>query len=158
MENRVFYEDERLRVVGTGAVLFGVWRDAPQMAQMRSLARAGELHRDALPAGDKQAYINVVLDGTPNFSDEVRAEAALLARRAAGWRSATAHVVLVSGLRGLTVRTFMSTFLLLGRPAVPTKVFSAMEPAARWLLPLLRAPTWNEALLLATFRAAQTTR
>ena len=58
-----------------------------------------------------------------------------------------AHVILASGFTGTAVRAFMSTVILLGRPAVPNKVFSEPSAAAAWHLPLLAQGTeaWTAA-------------
>lgn len=141
MKVRVFHSDTEVRIVGAGSVLFAVWTVVPTMDLMRVLERAGDEHRDSLRK-QKQAMVNVAIDGIPNFSDEVRAEAARHSRRSAPWRLATAHVIEFSGLRGIAVRSFMSTMLLLGRPQVPTKVFDKVEAAAPWLVPYL--PTGDE--------------
>lgn len=137
-QTKTRYRDQRVHIVSSGHLLIAVWNDAPTMGQMRALERAGDAHRDEL-AGDKQAFANIALDGTPNFNDEVRAEAARHSQRSSPWRLATAHVLLFSGMRGIAVRSFLSTMILLGRPKVPTKVFDRIEASGQWLLPFLPA-------------------
>lgn len=132
VESQLIYQDPVVRISATGPLLVAVWREVPGMPQMRALIAANDSHR-ALLAGGKQAFINIVLSGTPRFSEEVRAETAHLIRRASSWRCATAHVIQTPGLKGVAIRTFMNTAVMVARPTVPTRVFADIGAAARWL-------------------------
>ena len=144
-----------LHVVSVERVLFALWEVVPTMASMRRLQVAGDRHRDTLN-GRKQVFVNVVEGGIPNFTDEVRKEAVRHAQRSAPWRLATAHIVLIPGMRGVAVRSFMSTMLLLGKPPVPTRVFNDMTQAAQWLAAALADDsTWTSALLISTYRSTR---
>jgi hypothetical protein len=130
------------------------WFDAPNLDSMRKFAGVVNAQRAAHPDGP--GLLNIVLSGTPNFSKEVREEAARLS--AEGDRDAgAAHVILLGGLRGVATRTFISTAILVGRSKSPTKVFDSFKPAAEWLAPLISRGgiTWTPAELEA-FEAATT--
>jgi hypothetical protein len=46
-------------------------------------------------------------------------------------------VVTIPGFKGIAVMSFINTFLLLGRPPRPTKVFRSLEDAIAWTAPRL---------------------
>lgn len=122
------YRDSTLCIFGIEELLFSLWSDAPQLEHIQTLDRAVSQHLRAI--GDrKQVFVNVMLGGKPNFSEEVRRETAKFPQRYSKHRAAVAHVVMLTGLAGVAVRAFTSTTLLLGRPSVPTKVFDKIEDA-----------------------------
>jgi hypothetical protein len=130
------YHDDVLQLATVGNVLFVLWRAEPTLSHLHTMLRVSEQHRDELH-GEKEIFVNIVENGTPNFSDEIRKEAGRIAQKTAQWRLANAHIILLTGLRGITVRTMLSTTILLGKTQALTKVFDNPEAAARWLLPLL---------------------
>lgn len=143
-----------LRLVTERNVVVAAWRDAPSVAQLNAVERAGRAA--GARYASKTALVNLILSGTPNFSSEVRAEVARMNGLTDLFQVGAAHVVLVPGLVGTTVRTFLSTSMLLVKPHAPTRVFGDAEPAARWLSELLRPPgePWTAAQLTALFARA----
>ncbi|MBX3269867.1 MAG: hypothetical protein KF729_06380 [Sandaracinaceae bacterium] len=124
------YEDETLREAYARNVHLVAWFDAPTADHMRQYGVGAQALHARYPRGS--ALVNLIVSGTPSFSNEVRE----LARQytAEGLHDAgAAHVILVGGLLGSAVRGFLGTMVLLGRPPNPTRVFAAIEPAAAWL-------------------------
>jgi hypothetical protein len=126
----VVHADETLRLVTAKNLLVAVWSDAPTLTQMQSVGRAAAALRRAHPRG--AAMLNVVRGGTPSFSNAVREEARRLTSDG-HFTLGVAHVVLLGGLVGATVRAFLSTIVLLGRPKEPTQVFGEAGAALGWL-------------------------
>lgn len=81
--------------------------------------------------------LDLILSGTPNFTNEVREEATKLNRDPTLFRLGIADAVLVSGLVGVAVRAFLSTIALMARSSVPSRVWTSLADAERWLLPKL---------------------
>jgi hypothetical protein len=154
MSRAVHHEDGVLRVSSEGHLLLAIWVDAPRIEQMSALTRITEAHHRRLGA-DKQVMMHAVLGGTPDFTEEVRKASADLIRRSSSWRAATAWMIPLSGLRGVAVRSLVSTIFLLGRSASPMRVFERPEPAGAWLLPhLQKLDRWDMARFLAAYQAA----
>lgn len=120
------YADERLLIAYAHESVICGWRDAPTAVQMRAMAEQGRRMADA---HGPVALVNVAFSGVPRFSDEVRSLAAEYTRDATLFARSRAHVVMIAGFRGAAVMAFINTFLLLGRPPRPTKVFRAIAPA-----------------------------
>ena len=139
------HADATLRLASHRNLLLAVWCDAPTLEQMRELGRASRAISRRHPAGADM--LNVVLSGKPTFSDAVRQEGIKLTSDPTLIRLGTAHLVLVTGLAGAATKAFLSTMLLVGRPAVPTKVFADPDGAAAWLAPRLSLPgaEWSAA-------------
>lgn len=129
------YDDPTLRVAVIHNLTVAQWRDAPTLGQMRALDRIDVAKRRLVTGG--VAFLNVIVEGVPRFTDEVREEAARQTAGRSGRDLAAAHLVLIGGLTGAAVRAFLSTVFLLGRPKFPTKVFSDVAECARWLAPLI---------------------
>lgn len=126
------YSDERALFVHASDLFLCGWRDAPTMVQMRALAEHGaRTEKEHGPL----ALINVAFGGVPTFPDDVRTYAAELTRDAALFQTCRAHVVTIPGFVGAAVGAFINTFMLLGRPPRPTKMFRAVDEAARWVSP-----------------------
>lgn len=128
--NEILHEDHSLRVAARRNLNIVVWSAAPEVAQLRSLFRASDRLAKAQPGG--LAILSVVVRGTPSFSQEVRDEM-VKSLKAKAARLGTAHLILVDGLAGTAVRAFMSTVLLLARPAAPHRVFGKRQEALDWL-------------------------
>jgi hypothetical protein len=145
------HDDPSLRIATSRNLLVAEWTDAPTGDQMRVLEREGRklgrLHRQT-------ALINLMVRGTPSFSNEVRQEVVRLSRDGALMTLARAHVVLAEGMVGAAVRAFISTTLFLARVPIPTKVLGSLETAAAWLVePLSRGTErWTEGDVLALMR------
>lgn len=126
----IVYQDATLRQAYSRNLHVCAWYDAPTLEQMHAYGRAAKAL--SMRHEGKSGLINVVVTGVPRFSGEVREAAAEYTREGAHAVGA-AHVILVGGLLGTSVRAFMSTIMLLGRPPNPTKVFGDVPHAARWM-------------------------
>ncbi|MEO7330833.1 MAG: hypothetical protein ABI193_19825 [Minicystis sp.] len=149
----IVHEDPTLRIAIERNVLINVWRDAPTVEQMRAFGSAARsLHRSR---GGDGGLINVVVGGTPRFSDGVRDEAVRLTRAPMLPRGVV-HLILVNGLAGAAVRAFLSTVVLLGRPRVPTRVYADPDETCAFLAPLLTVgkERWTAAELFAVYQQA----
>src|SRR5262245_17142268 len=124
--------DERAIFAHDADLFVCVWRDAPTGKHMTAL---GEIGQRVEAATGPLALLNVAIAGTPSFDDDVRKMAVAYTRDAGRFSRARAHVVTMSGLAGVAVLAFINTFLLLGRPPRPTKVFRTTDDAIRWVLP-----------------------
>ncbi|MEC7519557.1 MAG: hypothetical protein VYE22_06825 [Myxococcota bacterium] len=152
----ILYEDETNRHAVQGNVHFVVWWDAPTVEQMIEYGRCADSVALRNPGGS--GLMNLVVDGMPRFSGEVR-EAAKTHTTKGLHTVGAAHVILVGGLLGSAVRGFLGTTVLLGRPKNPTKVFGDLDSAARWMSGrLLDAGRvrWTEETLLEAARRAVT--
>lgn len=125
------YADARVRITKHRNLFFVVWHDAPDVTQMQVLSKVFAAGQSEHPEG--VGCISAVMGGTPTFSTEVRAEVAAL-NKAAPLRFGMAHVILVGGLVGATVRAFLSTTLLLSRGQQVAKVFGTLDEGADWLV------------------------
>jgi len=128
---RPLHEDRTLRLAACEGLLFAVWSDAPDLTQMRMLGGALRTQSRTYPRAG--ALMNVVVRGTPNFSEPVRHEALRLARDPSLNGLGTAHVILLGGLPGVATRAFLSTVALVSSAAAPVKVFGDATAAAEWL-------------------------
>lgn len=127
---QIVYEDGTLRQAYCRNVHIAAWYDAPSLEQMHAYGACAKALSQRF--GGKTALLNVVVTGVPRFSSEVRDAAAEYTREGAHSVGA-AHIILVGGLLGSSVRAFLSTAMLLGRPPNPTKVFGSIETAAFWM-------------------------
>ena len=152
-ELAIVHTDAILRVLTSRNVQVNVWSNAPTVEQIRIFGRSGVSLARRNPRG--AGLINLMLKGTPSFSEEVRDETIKLMKQGS-FRLGTAHVVLLGGLTGSAVRAFMSTVTLLARSPVPNKVFGEPEAAAAWLAPLLAqgAEAWSPVELVALVKQA----
>jgi hypothetical protein len=147
-EPETVHDDPVLRTVNARNVQVNVWLGAPTIVQVRAFGRASAALARKHPRGT--ALVNLMMQGKASFSEEVRDEL-VKQMKLDTFRLGAAHVVLASGLTGTAVRAFLSTVILLGRPGIPTKVFSDTKSAAAWHLPLLAqgAEAWTLAELTA---------
>ncbi|MEO5729875.1 MAG: hypothetical protein ABI134_03690 [Byssovorax sp.] len=148
-ELETVHTDSTLRIVNSRNVQVNVWSNAPTVEQMRAHGRAGTAHARRHPRGT--GLLNIVVGGTPSFSEPVRVETVKIMKQAELFSLGSAQIILAGGLTGTAVRAFMSTVILLGRPLRPTKVFSDSETAVAWIAPLLTrgAEPWSRAELAA---------
>ena len=148
-ELETVHTDSTLRIVISRNVQANVWSNAPTVEQMRLFGRVGVAQMRPHPRGT--GLLNLIVGGTPSFSEAVRAETVKLVKQPGIFSLGAAHLVLVGGFTGTAVRAFLSTVLLLGRPPCPNKVFGDPETAAAWLAPLLAqgAERWSQAELIA---------
>ena len=149
---RAVHEDPTLRISGCENLLLAVWSNAPDLAQMRAMGAALRGLARSQPAGS--ALMNIVVRGTPNFTEPVRTEALRLSRDPTISRLGGAHVILLSGLAGVATRAFLSTVTLVASQATPTRIFGDGKAAAAWLAERLAegpAPHLSEADVLDAF-------
>lgn len=148
-ELETVHTDSTLRIVTTRNVQVNIWSNAPALEQMRVFGRVGAALARQHPRGT--GLINLMMRGTPSFSEPVRAEVVKLVKQEVLFSLGGAHIILLGGLAGTAVRTFMNTAILLGRPRRPNKVFQEAETAVAWLAPLLArgAEPWSHAELAA---------
>ena len=117
-----------------------VWRGPPGLVQLNALAITGESLFKRL--SQKSVTLNMMASGSPRFSEEARQRTAQITLEAETYSAGVAHVVLLPGLAGLTVRTFLRTVALLSSGTRrPVKTFSELEPAATWVLQTLAPDT-----------------
>ncbi len=137
------YADRRVVICTCGELFIAVWTDAPTIVQMDAFEQHGRAYEQALGRG--VLLSNLAVSGTPKFDDSVRRKAAELTADPGLFALARAHTILMDGFKGTAVRAFVQTFLLLGRPPHPTKVFSSVPAAAPWMCTQLsRSPlTWT---------------
>ena len=136
--------DSTLRIVIARNLQVNIWSAAPTLAQVLAFGRASAALTRRHPRG--AGLVNLIMHGKASFSEEVRNELVKM-MRINMFHLGAAHVILASGFTGTAVRAFMSTVILLGRPAVPNKVFSEPSAAAAWHMPLLAQGTeaWTAA-------------
>ncbi len=134
------FRDDRVAFYTLDHLFIAVWDDAPQLSQMQAMEKHGRIFESTHgPA----ALINIAADGKPSFSDDVRRIATELTRDPTLFQLARAHVILMTGFTGIAVRSFINTFLLLGKPPRPTRMLASLEDAAVWVLPLLPPDRWT---------------
>jgi hypothetical protein len=143
--------DDRTIFAHEGVLFVCVWRGAPTAPHMKAL---GEIGRRVEAQAGPLALLNVAIGGVPTFDDEVRKTAVAYTRDAGLFGCARAHVIEMTGFTGVAVLAFVNTFLLLGRPPRPTKVFRATGEAVRWLAPFL-PPPWTAERVQATLAEAR---
>jgi hypothetical protein len=128
------YADDRALMAHDGELFVCGWREAPGLDQMRAL---GEYGRRTEAAHGPLALLNVAFGGVPKFTDEVRKISADYTRDASLFVRSRAHVVTIPGFKGIAVMSFINTFMLLGRPPRPTKVFRGLDEAIAWTVTML---------------------
>ncbi len=134
--------DDRAVIARIRNVGFVGWRDAPTLDHMVAWHRlARTLHKEH---GAANACIDVVVRGTPRFTEDVRRAAEELARDTKAFELGLVHALLIPGMAGTAVRMFIQTVLLVGRPANPVKVVSDIPSALGWLGPRVAAHGWTE--------------
>ncbi|MGH1346040.1 MAG: hypothetical protein ACRBN8_31035 [Nannocystales bacterium] len=149
------FRDERVTFFGLDHLFVAVWDGAPQLSQMEAMAEHGRAFESSHgPA----ALVNIAADGTPSFSDDVRRISVELTRDPMLFQVARAHVILMTGFAGIAVRSFINTFLLLGRPPRPTRMLASIEEAAAWLPPFLPEGAWTPETLAESVEALMSAR
>lgn len=134
------FRDERVVFYGLDQLFVAVWSDAPELSQMQAMAEHGRAFESAHgPA----ALVNIAADGKPSFSDDVRRIAVELTRDPTLFQLARAHVILMTGFAGIAVRSFINTFLLLGKPPRPTRMLASIDDASAWLPAFLPTDRWT---------------
>jgi hypothetical protein len=149
---RVVHQDAVLVAVERGNALALAWYDAPQNGHLLTVLRL--MRETAEHAGAKTCLMQVVVMGTPRFSDQTREEGAKMVRGSAKCTAASAHIIEIEGLAGVASRAFISTLLLIGRSRAPSKVFKEMREAAPWYVAQLatQGSVWTTGDVDALYR------
>lgn len=146
MTVRRFVDDRSFSWIERSVAIIG-WRDAPTADHIREWHRIGREIAKAYPGAG--ACFNIVLKGTPRFSDDMRQATEKFAADDRVFELGTAHVILMPGLAGTAVRAFIQTILLVTRSATPTKVVRTIEDGVAWMAPKLAPHGWTAAALQA---------
>lgn len=119
-------------------VLFSVHRTQATLERMIQLRRCFQTLIARMPAG-KIASLTVIepSSSAATMPAPVREESARLIREVAPALMAAATVVEGSGFLAATGRLVISGVYMLSRQTFPTKVHTAVDEGARWLLPLI---------------------
>lgn len=142
LEPQILARDGTLSLIAVRNVLFAVWREAPTLRHLEKLFEQTQATRSQWPKGG--ALVDLILTGTPRFSNEVRKEA-VRQFRAEPRDLCSAHVILLRGLSGVAVRAFFNGVIMLARPVAPAGVFSSQDEAAKWMMPHMArgTPSWT---------------
>ena len=145
----VLLSDATCRIGTSRNLIVYTWRDPPTVTQLREASRISRALGRRYPAGT--GLFNVIIEGTPRFSEEVRVETARLTADPAVASLGSADVVLLTGFAGVAVRGFMNTANLLARVPRPRQVFGDMASGAAWLAPKLAVAgeVWTPAQVMA---------
>jgi hypothetical protein len=113
-----------------------VWRSSATLEAMR---RVGEHHRqlDERFTGGLCA-LAVISVASVRMDAEIRAEATRLSENPGENMTAIAQVILGTGLGAATTRMIASGLMLVRKRKLPSKLFSDVASAARWLTPYLK--------------------
>jgi hypothetical protein len=129
------FSNASIRIATSRNLVVFAWRDAPTVAEVRQCHRILRAVARQYPAG--AGVINLIIQGTPSFSEAVRAEAARATSDPLIAKVGVAHVVLVTGFVGVAVRGFLSSVTLLGRSPRKSRAFGDVPSGAAWLAPRL---------------------
>ena len=149
MDETVAFENETARIATRDNVLVVRWADAPRTTvELKEFAKTGKLVADRF--GKRAVFANVIVSGTPSFSQEVRDEVARLTATPM-FHLGTAQIILVQGLAGVAVRAFLSTAFLVSRAKAPNKVFGDLTYGIDWMHARLREGpvSWTREALAA---------
>jgi hypothetical protein len=131
------YRSERLILHEQENLCGALWLATPTVEDVRALTEQGE--RGLRNYAGQTILMNIAARRRSHdpkvqvkFSADVREALVELTKRDELHAAATAHVILPGGLLGMTVRTFLNTVVLVGRPATPVKVFADDREAAHW--------------------------
>jgi hypothetical protein len=125
---------------------------------MRLLETRGDAWHRRNPG--RQVEMVVIFPSSNHMTSEERARMTRLIKRWEGARSASATVILATGITGASQRSVLTGFLLLAPPPHPTEVFGRTADAVSWLAPYVAELCGSEATPLALNAAvnALTTR
>lgn len=153
-EIEVLHDEPQFAIAARRNLTLALWRDAPQAGWFRAIREKSWPYAGRWPDG--AGWINLIVSGTPSFSEEMRREAAEVSKRDDLYTLGTANIVALDGLRGSATRAFLGTIFLLSRSKTPTKVFATPEDAASWLAPRL-GPPWTSDEILGLCKTAEAT-
>jgi hypothetical protein len=133
----ILHDEPKFGIVACRNLVVALWRDAPRVEWFRTIREVTWPY--ASRCGDGAGWINLIVSGTPSFSEGARREAAEVSKRDDLYALGTAHIVALPGLKGAATRAFLGTIFLLARAKTPTKAFANAEEASVWLAPRLGA-------------------
>lgn len=136
--------DAEFRYTTWRNVLISVWSGAPTLERLRALS-ATERELLSRHPGGIGVFSVVDLESTkiPSMSDEVREETVRISREFGPRTLASAHVLEGTGFWVAAARSAHAGVQLLSRQKHPSKVFDSVDPASRWMIPLLAGKTVN---------------
>lgn len=129
--NEILHEDATWRLATRKNLALSVWTGAPSAGQIRTFHRHAERFSHNHSAG--QLLCSIVLRGAPDFSQETRTELAKMVRDNKIFSLGSAHLILLGGLAGTAVRTFLNTVVLIAKPTAPLRVFAEKGAAVVWM-------------------------
>jgi hypothetical protein len=150
---RVYERPHALMIQSGNLALIG-WRDTPNYEDVIAWHQFGKALAREFPEGS--ACIDLVIRGTPNFSDDVRRASVKMAADPHVFPLAYAHIIVLPGFAGTAVRSFIQTVITLSRTPSPSKVFGDAKSASVWLAPKMR-PVMEEAAVEKTMREFEAT-
>lgn len=129
---KLAFSDAVLRVAGDRDLCVVRWADSPGPQHFDAVLAAV---RERAQQGQPVSLLNVVdaPGKLPRFDEAVRSAARRMSEGMTPHMRAVAHVILLEGFAGATVRMFVSTLTLLSRSSAPTKVFAELDEGRRWL-------------------------
>jgi hypothetical protein len=129
------YATSSVRIATSRNLILGAWTKTPTVADLGALEKVAHgMNRDhATGCG----LLSLILGGTPQFPDDVRAEFVRLNGDPTLFSLASARALLVPGLAASAVRAFFSTVTLKGKSDRPTQAFTSLPDATAWLAPRL---------------------
>lgn len=131
----VHHDDERIRLVSAGAVMFVYLRLRFTEDELVEIHAAQEYLRSTV---GRHALIVVVGDIRPEMSERARSFSRRTAEEFAGSVVCLAQVVEARGFVGAAVRCVMAGMRVLTKPDYPVREFASTRPAAIWMAPHLR--------------------
>ncbi len=130
-EGEVAFENETARIATSRNIVVAAWAEAPRTTvELREFEKIGK--RVSQQFEKRAIFANVIIGGTPSFSQEVRDEVTRMTRTPM-FHFGTAQIILVQGLAGVAVRAFLSTSFLLARTKIPNKVFGDLNFGVDWM-------------------------
>lgn len=145
----VEYRDDVLTLATAPYLQVVAWTGTPTVDHIETIDRVNRRQMRELPEG--AAMFHLAVRGRPAFSPEVVEATKRSLARVEAWRTGTANVVLLEGLAGVAVRSFLNTINLLTRAKRPVRTFSDLASATRWMYEHLEghpSRTWREGPLL----------
>lgn len=135
------YRDDRVALFAAGETFLVRWDDTPTMKQMDAMADVSRPYESVVPGGC--GLFNIVVSGKATFSPEFRARATQVSADPDRFRRFRAHVILLDGLRALTVQLFINTFARIASPPVPTVAVRSVDASCEWAAPRLQNAGWT---------------
>ena len=152
MAVELHHDDETLRVLVRDHLCVARWLDTPTARHFGVITAA---MRAASVGGERAGLLNVIdaPGKMPRFTDELRHAGAAMSRAIDPLTAATAHVVLLDGLVGTSVRMFLSTLALLSRVPGVVSTCGQVDEGARWLAAHPRvARRWTATGILSAYQ------